>query len=161
MWVKNSDELYHRGKKGMKWGYNDGKRNGKRTAGDHEEDNEAAELFVEENGRNIVAEGGSYSFRGYENGYAVYVNDNDPNSIKRYKYSFNKNSSSEKIETTVTKYTADGEKYVEEHLDETINVGTRSRNMEKAVTFVGKAIDAAVKAGKGIAYLAKEASKNK
>lgn len=29
--------LAHKGKKGMKWGYNDGKRNGKRTAG---EDNE-------------------------------------------------------------------------------------------------------------------------
>lgn len=26
------DELYHSGKKGMKWGYNDGVRNGKRTA---------------------------------------------------------------------------------------------------------------------------------
>lgn len=33
MWIKNSNELYHGGKKGMKWGYNDGKRNGKRTAG--------------------------------------------------------------------------------------------------------------------------------
>lgn len=36
-WVckrKSSDELYHSGTKGMKWGYNDGKPNGKRKAAD-------------------------------------------------------------------------------------------------------------------------------
>lgn len=35
MWSYNySDSLEHKGTKGMKWGYNDGKRNGKRTAGE-------------------------------------------------------------------------------------------------------------------------------
>lgn len=154
MWVKNPDELYHRGKKGMKWGYNDGKRNGKRTAGD-DEDNEAAELFVEENGKNF----NGYSFRGYENGYAVYVNDNDPNDIRRYKYSLNKRDSKTVTETKVTNYTKDGEKFVEEHSDVTYNVGTRSRNINKAIDFVGAAIDGAIKIGKGLSYLAKEASK--
>jgi hypothetical protein len=155
MWVKNSDELYHRGKKGMKWGYNDGRRNGKRTAGDY--DNSAAEKFVEEYGTNF----NGLSFRGYENGYAVYVSDEDPNKVMRYKYSFDKETTSEKIETTITKRTADGKKYVEEHVDETVLVGSRDRNMQKAVDFVGSAIDVAIKAGKGLAYLAKEASKKK
>lgn len=30
--IERNDELSHSGKKGMKWGYNDGKPNGKRTA---------------------------------------------------------------------------------------------------------------------------------
>jgi len=34
MYTRKNDYLQHDGKKGMKWGYNDGKRNGKRTAGD-------------------------------------------------------------------------------------------------------------------------------
>lgn len=32
IYIKRNNELYHAGKKGMKWGYNDGKPNGKRTA---------------------------------------------------------------------------------------------------------------------------------
>ena len=30
--IERNNELYHSGKKGMKWGYNDGEPNGKRTA---------------------------------------------------------------------------------------------------------------------------------
>ena len=33
-----SGELYHDGTKGMRWGYNDGKKNGKRTAGEIKEE---------------------------------------------------------------------------------------------------------------------------
>ena len=32
--TNNRKSLYHKGTKGMKWGYNEGKRNGKRTAGE-------------------------------------------------------------------------------------------------------------------------------
>ena len=37
---KNGDDIYleHAGKKGSKWGYTHGKRNGKRTAGEGDED---------------------------------------------------------------------------------------------------------------------------
>lgn len=34
--ANNQRSLYHKGTKGMKWGYNDGRRNGKRTAGEGE-----------------------------------------------------------------------------------------------------------------------------
>lgn len=34
--TNNRKSLYHKGTKGMKWGYNEGKRNGKRTAGEGE-----------------------------------------------------------------------------------------------------------------------------
>lgn len=45
MWQYNySDSLAHKGTKGMKWGYNDGERNGKRTAG---EDDPALKIVAE------------------------------------------------------------------------------------------------------------------
>lgn len=60
MWIKNSNDLYHSGKKGMKWGYNDGKRNGKRTAGDDVE-------------KYIIKNGKTYKLVEIDsNGYAVY-----------------------------------------------------------------------------------------
>lgn len=155
MWVKNSDELYHRGKKGMKWGYNDGRRNGKRTAGDY--DNSAAEKFVEEYGETI----GDHTFRGYENGYAVYVNKNDPNDVRKFKFTFNKKSSTEITKTEVTTYAENGKKYVEEHISEVNEVGTQERNLRNGVLFVNKVAQGAINIGKGLAYLAKEASKKK
>lgn len=36
--IVRKDELCHKGIKGMKWGYNDGEPNGKRIAGDSEEE---------------------------------------------------------------------------------------------------------------------------
>ena len=37
-YIIKDGELYHKGAKGMKWGYNKGKKNGKRTAGEIFED---------------------------------------------------------------------------------------------------------------------------
>ena len=43
--------LAHKGKKGMKWGYNDGKKNGKRTAQGEEEKDYESEIDPESTGR--------------------------------------------------------------------------------------------------------------
>lgn len=52
------DLLMHRGVKGMRWGYNDGERNGKRVAGDEEEEKSPEEQMREsqENLKKIAAE---------------------------------------------------------------------------------------------------------
>ena len=49
-----SDVIAHKGTKGMKWGYTDGKPNGKRTA---KVDEEGAETTVKEGNKTIIKKG--------------------------------------------------------------------------------------------------------
>ena len=50
-----SDVIAHKGTKGMKWGYTDGKPNGKRKAA--KEDKEGAETTVKEGNKTIIKKG--------------------------------------------------------------------------------------------------------
>lgn len=64
--------LAHKGKKGMKWGYNDGKKNGKRTAGDEE-----SMIFTKEGDKNHTY----YTEEGMD-GYGTYNDLSGKHSVK-------------------------------------------------------------------------------
>ena len=102
----NNDYLAHAGKKGMKWGFNDGKKNGKRTA-------------EEEDTKDTVVDGKKYMIEdskvwekksGSEDGYGTYTHKNSDGSYS----TLERNKSDEWFSSTKTLVGAFGKTTIKE-----------------------------------------------
>lgn len=118
----DSDYLAHAGKKGMKWGYSDGKKNGKRTA--------------EEETKDTVVDGKKYMIddskvwekqSGGEDGYGTYTHKNSDGSYSTLK----RNKSDEWFSSTETMIGAFGKTTIKD-------IGKFEQYTEKAKKWLSK-----------------------
>lgn len=91
--------LMHKGKKGMKWGYNDGERNGKRTAGEGESYLELLERVPADTEVQRKVNGKTYNLSGYKNGTLTYTNPDNKNDTVRVKQGKQRRTKQTTIET--------------------------------------------------------------
>lgn len=119
MWQYNynyqSDELYHWGTKGMKWGYNDGRKNGKKTAG---EQHQSYEKLALRNAMAMTNAQGNMSIAGHNGNSKQYIKNETLNDTfsSKYKYYLDKEKVSSKLDYklafSVGRFIRDSEKSI-------------------------------------------------